>query len=111
MFLILKTLRSFFRLVLAVVLVVTASVVQGYDTPYCDGRQTIVHLFEWKWTDIAAECERFLGPNGFCGVQVSGSGSTIIITSSSTTTTTIPSVFPLKNSICLAFLLQAVPFP
>lgn len=21
-------------------------------------RQTIVHLFEWKWTDIADECER-----------------------------------------------------
>ncbi|XP_070562671.1 alpha-amylase-like [Ptychodera flava] len=35
------------------------------------GRQAIVHLFEWKWTDIAAECERFLGPKGFGGVQVS----------------------------------------
>ena len=22
-----------------------------------------VHLFEWKWTDIAAECESVLGPN------------------------------------------------
>ena len=21
-------------------------------------RQVIVHLFEWKWTDIALECER-----------------------------------------------------
>ena len=21
-------------------------------------------LFEWKWTDIASECERFLGPIG-----------------------------------------------
>ena len=21
-------------------------------------RQAIVHLFEWKWADIAAECER-----------------------------------------------------
>jgi len=35
------------------------------------GRQTYVHLFEWKWTDIAAECERFLAPNGFAGVQIS----------------------------------------
>lgn len=35
------------------------------------GRTTIVHLFEWRWADIAAECERFLGPNGFGGVQVS----------------------------------------
>ncbi|HEX2092596.1 MAG TPA: alpha-amylase family protein [Longimicrobiaceae bacterium] len=30
-----------------------------------------VHLFEWKWTDIAAECETVLGPNGFRAVQVS----------------------------------------
>ncbi|KAK4293347.1 hypothetical protein Pmani_033953 [Petrolisthes manimaculis] len=55
-------------------LVVVAAVVGsawGYDIPYCDGRQTIVHLFEWKWTDIADECERFLGPAGFCAVQLS----------------------------------------
>ncbi|HMH83287.1 MAG TPA: alpha-amylase family protein [Gemmatimonadales bacterium] len=30
-----------------------------------------VHLFEWKWTDIAAECENVLGPAGFRAVQVS----------------------------------------
>ena len=30
-----------------------------------------VHLFEWKWTDIAAECEQVLGPAGFTAVQVS----------------------------------------
>lgn len=30
-----------------------------------------VHLFEWKWTDIAAECETVLGPRGFKAVQVS----------------------------------------
>ncbi|HEX3849875.1 MAG TPA: alpha-amylase family glycosyl hydrolase, partial [Polyangiaceae bacterium] len=30
-----------------------------------------VHLFEWKWTDVAAECENYLGPAGFTGVQVS----------------------------------------
>ncbi|XP_050739705.1 alpha-amylase-like [Eriocheir sinensis] len=54
---------------LAAVVVVVAA--EGYDSPSCDGKQAIVHLFEWKWTDIAAECERFLGPNGFCGVQVS----------------------------------------
>ena len=38
--------------------------------PNCDGKQVMVHLFEWKWTDIATECERYLGPNHFCGVQV-----------------------------------------
>ena len=30
-----------------------------------------VHLFDWKWTDIAAECETVLGPAGFKAVQVS----------------------------------------
>lgn len=30
-----------------------------------------VHLFEWKWTDIAAECETHLGPAGFTAVQIS----------------------------------------
>src|SRR5438552_17722893 len=31
----------------------------------------VVHLFEWKWTDIATECETVLGPAGFKAVQVS----------------------------------------
>jgi len=30
-----------------------------------------VHLFEWRWTDIAAECETVLGPRGFKAVQIS----------------------------------------
>jgi alpha-amylase len=30
-----------------------------------------VHLFEWKWTDIATECEQVLGPAGYHAVQVS----------------------------------------
>ena len=30
-----------------------------------------VHLFEWKWTDIASECENVLGPAGYKAVQVS----------------------------------------
>jgi alpha-amylase len=30
-----------------------------------------VHLFDWKWTDIATECETVLGPAGFKAVQVS----------------------------------------
>jgi len=42
-----------------------------YSDPHCaPGRDTITHLFEWKWSDVKAECERFLGPNGYCGVQV-----------------------------------------
>src|SRR4051812_23245514 len=34
-------------------------------------RTVYVHLFEWKWTDIALECENFLGPKGYAAVQVS----------------------------------------
>jgi pullulanase len=30
-----------------------------------------VHLFEWNWKEIAAECETFLGPKGFDAVQIS----------------------------------------
>ena len=30
-----------------------------------------VHLFEWRWPDVAAECENFLGPAGYTAVQVS----------------------------------------
>jgi alpha-amylase len=30
-----------------------------------------VHLFEWRWTDVAAECENVLGPAGYRAVQVS----------------------------------------
>ena len=40
------------------------------DPNSADGRHTAVHLFEWKWTDIADECETFLGPYGYAGVQV-----------------------------------------
>ena len=30
-----------------------------------------VHLFEWRWADIARECEQFLGPAGYAAVQIS----------------------------------------
>lgn len=30
-----------------------------------------VHLFEWRWQDIARECESWLGPKGFKAVQIS----------------------------------------
>lgn len=40
----------------------------------------MVHLFEWKWRDIANECETFLGPNGFGGVQVSPPTENTVIT-------------------------------
>ncbi|XP_061694235.1 alpha-amylase-like [Syngnathoides biaculeatus] len=43
------------------------------------GRTAVVHLFEWRWADIAAECERFLGPNGFGGVQISPPNEHIVL--------------------------------
>ncbi|XP_015122799.1 alpha-amylase 2 [Diachasma alloeum] len=46
---------------------------------YAPGHDVIVHLFEWKWNDIGDECERFLGPMGFGGVQVSPIQENVII--------------------------------
>ncbi|CAL4155730.1 unnamed protein product, partial [Meganyctiphanes norvegica] len=43
------------------------------------GRHVMTHLFEWKWNDIADECERFLGPRGYGGVQISPPQESILI--------------------------------
>uniref|UniRef100_T1GEW9 Uncharacterized protein n=1 Tax=Megaselia scalaris TaxID=36166 RepID=T1GEW9_MEGSC len=44
----------------------------GQHNPwYKPGHTIIVHLFDWAFNDVARECEDFLGPNGFGGVQVS----------------------------------------
>ncbi|KAJ8942592.1 hypothetical protein NQ318_006222 [Aromia moschata] len=45
------------------------------------GRNSIVHLFEWKWSDVADECERFLGPKGYAGVQISPPNENLVVTS------------------------------
>ena len=49
-----------------------------YD-PNCNGKTVIVHLFEWRWTSIAAECERFLSQAGYCGVQVSPPNEHVVL--------------------------------
>uniref|UniRef100_A0A5S6QPW1 Alpha-amylase n=1 Tax=Trichuris muris TaxID=70415 RepID=A0A5S6QPW1_TRIMR len=36
-----------------------------------EDQSTVVHLFEWKWDDIAAECENYLQYTGIGAVQVS----------------------------------------
>lgn len=41
------------------------------DPHFLEGRSVVVHLMEWKYSDIAKECEEFLGPYGYGGVQVS----------------------------------------
>ncbi|CAG1018851.1 partial alpha-amylase, partial [Burkholderiaceae bacterium] len=54
------------RAALAAGLALCASAVQAQTA-----RTAFVQLFEWKWTDIARECETHLGPKGFAAVQVS----------------------------------------
>lgn len=62
-----------------VFLVFKAVSINGQKDPnFTPGRSVIVHLFEWKWNDIALECERFLAPNGFAGVQVQKLSPSII---------------------------------
>uniref|UniRef100_A0A8C6UJ36 Alpha-amylase n=1 Tax=Neogobius melanostomus TaxID=47308 RepID=A0A8C6UJ36_9GOBI len=63
---------------LILVAVFRLSVAQ-HDPQLKHGRTAIVHLFEWRWADITAECERFLGPNGYGGVQISPLNEHIII--------------------------------
>ncbi|XP_065073859.1 alpha-amylase 1-like [Ochlerotatus camptorhynchus] len=62
------------------ILVAFATVASAqFDTHQWADRNGIVHLFEWKWNDIAAECERFLAPKGYAGVQISPPTENIII--------------------------------
>nr|ABO77640.1 alpha-amylase [Musca domestica] len=48
------------------------------DPQFHDNRTTIVHLFEWTWPEIARECEEFLGPQGYGGVQISPPNEVIV---------------------------------
>ncbi len=71
-----RTTRAMARLTLFVLVVIIFSVGFFGTTPRATKAQTtprtaFVHLFEWKWTDIAKECENWLGPKGFAAVQVS----------------------------------------
>jgi hypothetical protein len=38
-----------------------------------------VQLFEWKWLDVAKECEEFLGPRKFAGVQISPPNENVVL--------------------------------
>ena len=53
-----------------ILLTLLGSAVAQWDTNFESGRSGIVHLFEWHWDTIADECETFLGPKMFAGVQV-----------------------------------------
>ncbi|XP_049811104.1 alpha-amylase 1-like [Schistocerca nitens] len=65
---------------LLVLAAVVAAAMAQKDPYWLPGRTAMVHLFEWKWADIAAECENFLGPKGFGGVQVSPPTENLAIT-------------------------------
>jgi len=59
-------------MVVLLIVSVTLINVESYKNPnVIHGRSVMVNLFEWKWSDIAKECEIFLGPKGYAGVQVS----------------------------------------
>merc|ERR1712130_200009 len=42
-----------------------------WDPNYAPGHGGMIHLFEWHWGTIAGECESFLGPRKWGGVQIS----------------------------------------
>jgi alpha-amylase len=59
---------------------VAAASAQYFGNYYCQsGRDVVVHLFEWKWTDIEKECT-WLAANNFCAVQVSPPNEHRIVT-------------------------------
>lgn len=64
---------------LALLVVAATSVSSQHNPHWWNNRNTIVHLFEWKWNDIARECEEFLAPRGFAGVQVSPASENVIV--------------------------------
>lgn len=41
------------------------------DSSAALSRTVIAQLFEWRWSDIATECEVWLGPKGYGAVQIS----------------------------------------
>nr|CAH7746061.1 unnamed protein product [Callosobruchus chinensis] len=65
--------------VLQVVLVLVTTCYAQKNNNFLPGRNSIVQLFEWRWDDIANECEKFLGPKGFAGVQISPPSENVII--------------------------------
>lgn len=66
----LKTMARLVAKCLAIASLLAAFASASKVPNYVGNRTTVVHLFEWKWDDIADECKRFLGPMGYAGVQV-----------------------------------------
>nr|BAV13234.1 alpha-amylase [Eisenia fetida] len=69
-----------FGILVTLGLALTAVNAQYFGSYYCQpGRDVIVHLFEWKWTDIERECQ-WLADHNYCGVQVSPPNEHRIVT-------------------------------
>ncbi|XP_037031652.1 alpha-amylase-like isoform X2 [Bradysia coprophila] len=50
-----------------------------FDLNQLHDRSVIIHLFEWKFSDIGLECERFLGPQGYGAVQLSPANEHLVV--------------------------------
>lgn len=50
-----------------------------FNTNQAVNRSVIVHLFEWKWKDIAIECENVLSYYGYGGVQISPPNENLVM--------------------------------
>jgi len=63
-------LRAALWLWLCLAVLTKASTAVYYGNYYCRaGRDVVVQLFEWKWTDIETECS-WLAQHDYCAVQV-----------------------------------------
>ena len=52
--------------------------------------EVFVHLFEWRWADVARECEQFLGPKGYAAVQISPASEHAVVSSGVSSGVTYP---------------------
>lgn len=50
-----------------------------HDPHFATNSDGIVHLFEWRWQDVAAECQRWLGRHQVGGVQLSPANENRVI--------------------------------
>lgn len=68
------------RSILFLSVIATFPVNGQFDPHFIGNRSVIVHLFEWKWDDVARECSETLGPNGVGAVQISPPNENSVIT-------------------------------
>lgn len=59
------------KLTVSLLVILPALALAQWDPNLVPGRVGFVHLFSWKFSDVANECESWLGPKGYGAVQVS----------------------------------------